>query len=160
MFSRIFLGLVVSTAMVPATYSSYPSGAGGGPANNHSLSSSSAADHAHVGNAWDDIFPGINPGAGGNEWVIDQIVNQIQDQNWNGILNTSTARKLPQLNAEQLTRLAARLCDIYPNRISFAQPVMITEQQYVGWDAVTRQGIYEPRQVIGDMPLLYINLSI
>jgi hypothetical protein len=50
MFSKILLGLAVSTAMVPATYSSYSSGAGGGPVNNHS-SSSSAADHAHVGNA-------------------------------------------------------------------------------------------------------------
>jgi len=145
--------------MVPATYSSYSSGAGGGPANNHS-SSSSAADHAHAGNAWNDIFPGINPGAGGNEWVIHDVVNQIQDQNWNGILNTYTARYLPQLNAEQLTRLAARIREICPNRISFAQPVMITEQQYVRWDAATHQNIYEPREVIGDMPLLYINLSI
>ncbi len=160
MFSRIFLGLVVSTAMVPATYSSYSSGAGGGPANNHS-SSSSSADHAHVGNAWSDIFPGIAPAAApGPDYIIDQIVNQIQNHHWNGILNTWTARQLPQLNAEQLTRLAARIREICPNRISFAQPIMITEQQYVRWDAATHQNIYEPREVIGDMPLLYINLSI
>ena len=144
MFSRIFLGLVVSTAMVPATYSSYSSGAGGGPANNHS-SSSSSADHAHVGNAWSDIFPGIAPAAApGPDYIIDQIVNQIQNHHWNGILNTWTARQLPQLNAEQLTRLAARIREICPNRISFAQPIMITEQQYVRWDAATHQNIYEP----------------
>ncbi len=157
MFSRIFLGLAVSTAMVPATYSSYPSGAGGGPANNHSSSSSSAAYHADASNAWSDIFPGINPGAGGNEWVIDQIVYQIQDQNWNGILNTYFARQLPQLNAEQLTRLAARIHEMYPNGIRFAEPTMITELQYgVGGNA----NIYGPIRVIGDMPLAYIPLSI
>jgi hypothetical protein len=160
MLSKILLGLAVSTAMVPATYSSYSSGAGGGPVNNHS-SSSSAADHAHVGNAWSDIFPGIAPAAApGPDYIIDQIVNQIQNHHWNGILNTWTARQLPQLNAEQLTRLAARIREICPNRISFAQPIMITEQQYVRWDAATHQNIYEPREVIGDMPLLYINLSI
>ncbi|MEI7494370.1 MAG: hypothetical protein WCJ92_07245 [Alphaproteobacteria bacterium] len=160
MFSKILLGLAVSTAMVPATYSSYSSGAGGGPVNNHS-SSSSAADHAHVGNAWSDIFPGIAPAAApGPDYLIDQIVNKIQKHDWSGILNTWTARQLPQLNAEQLTRLAVRIREIYPNGIRFSEPAMITEQQYAGWNVATNQYILNPVQVIGDMPLAYIDLSI
>lgn len=149
MFSRIFLGLVVSTAMVPATYSS----AGG--------LSSSSADHVHADNVWNDIFPGIAPAAApGPDYIIDQIVNEIQNHHWNGILNTWIARQLLQLNAEQLTQLAARIREICPSGISFAAPTMITERQYIRWDTVAGQDIYEPREVIGDMPLLYINLSI
>jgi hypothetical protein len=157
MFSRIFLGLVVSSAMVPATYSSYPSGAGGGPANNHSSPSSAAL----ADNAWSDIFPGITPAAApGQDYIINQVVNEIQNPNWNGILNTWIARRLPQLNEAQLTQLAARIREICPNAISFSAPTMITEQQYVGYDNATQQYIYEPRQVIDGMPIAAINLSI
>ena len=146
MFSRIFLGLVVSTAMISNTYSS--------------SNQSNAIQHEQADNAWSDIFPGINPGAGGNEWVIDNIVSEIQNPNWNGILSGWIARQLVQLNEAQLTKLAARIREICSNGISFAQPTMITEQQYVRYDAATRQHIYEDRQVIGDMPIAYIPLSI
>ncbi len=72
------------------------------------------------------------------------------------------ARLLPQLNAEQLTKLAARIREIYPNGISFAAPTMITEMQSVRRDIEPGRYQYvdEPRQVIGDMPLAYIPLSI
>ena len=161
MFSRIFLGLVVSSAMVSSTYSA----AGGGVVGGEGWGAASGYAHstAHADNAWNDIFPSIAPAAApGHDYIINQIASQIQNPNWNGILDRWHARLLPQLNAEQLTKLAARIREIYPNGISFAAPTMITEMQSVRRDIEPGRYQYvdEPRQVIGDMPLAYIPLSI
>lgn len=96
MLSKFFKQLLIGTALVCSTVYSMDLGVGG---HVH------AVHRVRVGSAL-VTFQGVTPViAGGNQWYLDQLIQQVQAPNWNGVLVLPWGQLLDAMNADELRRL-------------------------------------------------------
>lgn len=113
MLSKFFKQLLIGTALVCSTVYSMDHMDGMIP-----------VPHVVVGS--DRVtFQGVNPVVGGgNQWYLDQLIQQVQTPNWNGVLVLPWGQLLDAMNADDLRRLgeAIQNLPIMAGRITIFAP--------------------------------------